>query len=272
MHKRMRHAMSRFALGWCATLCMIGAAPLHAGDGDKTDKADEVLNELLSSRSVLISHPDLWYRELGREAYGHGAPAYALPLFLRSASYADKPSQAIIATMYWNGDGVERNRPLAYAWMDLAANRGYPELLAQRERYWEALAPAEREQALQLGREIYAEYDDAAGLKRLGRQLTTGRRKLFPGSRTGFAGTMGFLLTPNSSGPFQELQSNPFELLKLSYDSALWRAADYARLKDLQWLGADRFGRVTVGSLQAVPPVHPHEHVPGEGSGTPPEP
>lgn len=271
MHKGTRHAMYRFAFGLCATLCMIGAAPLHASDGDKTNKADEMLDELLSSRRIIISHPDLWYRALGSKAYENGAPAHALPLFLRAASYADKPSQAIIATMYWNGDGVEKNRPLAYAWMDLAANRGYPELLVQRERYWEALQPAEREQALQLGRQIYAEYGDAAGLKRLNRQLVKEGRGLFTGSRTGFAGTMGVLLTPDSSGLFRELQGNPYELTKL-YDSALWRAADYARLKDLQWLGADRFGRVTVGPLQAATPVDTHEHAPGEGSVTPPEP
>ncbi|MEO6801029.1 MAG: hypothetical protein ABI178_13920 [Rhodanobacter sp.] len=82
---------------------------------------------------VIASHDDLWYRELGRKDYENGNPAVAMRLFLHAARYADKPSQAIIATMYWNGDGVEQSRPLAYAWMDLAANHGYPKLLVQRE-------------------------------------------------------------------------------------------------------------------------------------------
>jgi uncharacterized protein len=267
MYKGTRCTMRHWVLGWCAVLCMINVVPLQAGDVGKQHKADEVLDELLTSHGVLISHPDLWYRELGRKAYEDGKPAFAKRLFLRSARYADKPSQAIIATMYWNGDGAERNRPLAYAWMDLAADRGYPELLVQRERYWKALTPTERDQAKQLGREVYAEYNDAAGLKRLQLQLSMEFRRSAIGSRTGFAGTTGFLLMPNNSGLFQELQGNRFELMKF-YDSALWQAADYARLKDLQWLGEDRFGHVTVGPLQAVSPAAAPGHVPDKESKT----
>src|SRR3546814_9279963 len=68
----------------------------------------------------------------------------------------------MVAEMLWNGDGVERDRALAYAWMDLAAERGYAGFLGLRERYWSALDEAGRARALEAGQEVYAHYGDAA--------------------------------------------------------------------------------------------------------------
>ncbi len=59
--------------------------------------------------------------------------------FLRAARYADKPSQAMIAQMLWNGDGVPVDRVMAYVWADLAAERGYPAFIATREKFWSEL-------------------------------------------------------------------------------------------------------------------------------------
>ena len=253
MYRTLRRVAIGLVIALCATLCMTISAPAHAADdegGREGTKADVVLSAMLDSRSILVSHPDLWYRSLGKRAYENKAPAIAFPLFLRAAGFADKPSQAIIAVMYWNGDGVERDRPRAYAWMDLAASRGYPEMVVQRERYWKELGPTERLEALAVGHEIYAEYGDAVALKRLDLTLVTEWRKASLGSRTGFAGTGGTLLMPGNSG-FAALQSDPYALMK-QYEDGLWRAKDYARLKDLEWLGADRYGRVTVGDLQEV--------------------
>lgn len=55
--------------------------------------------------------------------------------------------------------------------MDLAAERGYPELLRQREAYWAALDRQERERALAVGQELYARYGDDVARPRLGHQL-----------------------------------------------------------------------------------------------------
>ncbi len=42
--------------------------------------------------------------------------------------------QALMAEMLWQGShDPPQDRAAAYAWMDLAAERGYPELLRQRE-------------------------------------------------------------------------------------------------------------------------------------------
>ncbi len=269
MHRTPRRVAIGLVIELCATLCMMIAAPVHAADDDDGgragSRADVVLSAMLASRPILISHPDLWYRSLGKRAYESKAPATAFPLFLRAAGFADKPSQAIIAVMYWSGDGVKRDRPRAYAWMDLAASRGYPEMVAQRELYWKELGPTERAEALEVGREIYAEYGDVVALKRLDGALVTAWRKGVLGSRTGFVGTGGTLLMPGNSG-FAALQSNPYELMK-QYEDGLWRAQDYARLKDIEWLGMDRYGRVTVGDLQQAPAVASPKDSPAPSGG-----
>jgi TPR repeat protein len=135
---------------------------------------------VMATRAYLAGHPDLRWRNEGLDALAQGKPSEALEHLLRAARYADKASQALIAQQHWRGQGVGRDRAMAYAWMDLAAERLYPGYLALRERYWNALDTQERERALQLGFEVYAEYGDAVAKSRLEAVLRRHR-----GSRTG---------------------------------------------------------------------------------------
>src|SRR3546814_12709301 len=90
----------------------------------------------------------------------------------------------MVAERLWDGDGGERDRALAYAGMDLAAERGYAGFLGLRERYWSALDEAERARALEAGQEVYAHYGDAASKPRIAIARRRGRREM-PGSRPG---------------------------------------------------------------------------------------
>src|SRR5688500_17327614 len=81
-------------------------------------------------------HPDQWMRRLAWTEYEAGKPEAAIPLFKKAARYADKPSQLALAMMYWNGDGVAADRVMGYVWADVASERGYPDFVAVRERYW----------------------------------------------------------------------------------------------------------------------------------------
>jgi hypothetical protein len=128
-------------------------------------------------------HPDQYYRQLGFEAWDKGDADGAVKLFQRAARYADKPSQLALAFAYW-GEGPIQNRPLAYAWADVAAERGYPDFLSVRERYWEALEESERESAKKIGASLADEYGDARAKKRLESLLRQGLSKK-TGSRTG---------------------------------------------------------------------------------------
>lgn len=146
--------------------------------------ADLRAREVLSSPAFLASHPDMRFRQLGHQAQAAGRLGEARSHFQAAARYADKLSQAALAEMWWTGQGGPADRALGYAWMDLAAERGTPFLLAQRERYWAALAPAERVRAISEGRALYAEFGDPAAQPRLERELRSGLRNV-TGSRTG---------------------------------------------------------------------------------------
>jgi len=122
--------------------------------------ATGILEAVLAEPGVVEHHSDLYFRSLGADAYKAGDKPRALEMFMAAARFGDKPSEAMVAAMYWNGEGTAVDRPRAYAWMDLAADRGYRDLVIQRELYWNRLTPSEREQALAVGKDIYDRYSD----------------------------------------------------------------------------------------------------------------
>ena len=167
------------ALILAAALC--AAAPLHA------ESAPDAV--ILSSQSFLDAHPDIKFRTRGFVARDGGDALAAHAAFERAARFADKPSQAMIADLLWRGDGIAQDRAKAYAWMDLAAERGYRSMLVQRENYWKALSPADQEAAVAFGETLYAEYGDAVAQPRLEAKLRQARKKS-AGSRTGYVSNL----------------------------------------------------------------------------------
>jgi hypothetical protein len=129
-------------------------------------------------------HPDQDNRIRGFEAYNSGKHGRALELFRKAARYADKPSQLAIAMMYWGGEGVAEDPALAYAWADLASERGYVDFLAFREKVWETLDATQQQRALDEGAKLYAEYGDDVAKRRLNGMLRQGLAKR-TGSRAG---------------------------------------------------------------------------------------
>ncbi|MEK0267391.1 hypothetical protein QT383_15675 [Stenotrophomonas rhizophila] len=72
------------------------------------------------------SHPDMMYRQWGVASLHRGDPKGAMENFRLSARYADKPSQGYLGEMYWFGVEMPSDPVMAFAWMDVAAERGYP--------------------------------------------------------------------------------------------------------------------------------------------------
>lgn len=188
-------------------------------------------------------HPDLRFRLSGLEARDRKRYEDAFKLFRRAAFYGDKPSQGMVAEMYWTGQGTDRDPALAYAWMDLAAERGYTGFLGLRERYWNALDPSQRERAIEEGRALYARYGDAATTPRIAAQLRRGSSKV-TGSRTGFAGNLQ-ILVPGPGGLGETIDGSKF------YDQRYWDPAKYRAWHDAIW-SAPKVGRVEVGELEQV--------------------
>jgi len=246
--------LATLALG---TIVAASSVPAFAQSSDESLQI-----ALLNNSRVVAAHPDLLYRDLGVQAYKAGDKQAAVGWLLKAASYADKPAQAMLAAMYWNGDGIPRDRPLGYAWMDLAADRGYRDLLVQREKYWAQLDAAERERTVTEGRGIHGKYNDEQGLRRLDRALQR-KADQATGSRTGFGGNnltvrlrdgaAGHPLTPALDGGPVVLGGTPVRGSDY-YSPTLWSAAPYAKLKDRVWEQAHaEMGTVEVGPLQSLP-------------------
>ncbi|KAF1712432.1 Sel1 repeat protein HcpA [Pseudoxanthomonas kalamensis DSM 18571] len=192
----------------------------------------------------LTHHPDLRYRLWGLQSYQEGDFDKALKYFRRSSYYADKPSQGMVAEMLWNGQGVEQDRALAYAWMDLAAERGYAGFAGLRERYWKQLDEAERVRAIELGQEVYARFGDEAAKPRYEARLRWGYKEATGSHLGGFAGTPVQISVPGSGDDGGEtIDSTKF------YDERYWNPKKYWEYTDNLWMKA-RIGKVTVGDVE----------------------
>ena len=216
--------------------------PAMALAGTKDKPANPDIDESMIRAGFLNSHPDMRYRLLGLEERKQGKHANAFRFFQRAAYYGDKPSQGMVAEMLWNGIGITLDRPQAYAWMDLAAERGYQGFVLLRERYWNTLNEVERAHALALGEAVYATYGDAAAQPRLAKVLRRERRRM-TGSRTGFAGTLK-IAVPGPAG-FEEIDGSKF------YDEKFWNPRMYLAWHDSIWM-KPRIGQVTVGEMEQV--------------------
>ena len=222
---------SRFVLA----LLFMSLAPAVAAQDDPRpgEKA------LMTSYGYLAAHPDQRWRRRGLAALKREEPEEAFDFFRRAARYADKPSQAMIAEMLWTGWGVPVDRPLAYAWMDLAAERAYLPFLAKREEYWEALAPAERAAALAAGPGIYLEYGDEVAKRRLEFKLRLGK------PRRGGLRSAWDVFVPGVAGLPKRIPGATY------YDDRYWEPDEYWAWQDSIWRAPNK-GVVEVQPLEVV--------------------
>ena len=197
---------------------------------------------VMTSAGFLSYHPDLRFRLLGLGEYRKGNYAEAMVHFRRAARYADKPSQGMIAEMLWKGQGTAVDRPAAYVWMDLAAERACKMMLVQRVKYWADLTEAERARALEIGDALHAEYSDSAARPRLDQKLRQGKRRV-TGSRTGFVGNLKISIPgPNGS---RSIDGSTF------FDEQYWNTNLYLRMQDSDWKEFGE-GTVEIGELQSA--------------------
>ncbi len=218
----------------------------------KATPTDPTEDALMTSAGFLAAHPDLRYRLHGLDEYRQGNHRDAFRFFQRAAYYADKPSQGMIAEMLWQGQGVARDRALAYAWMDLAAERGYRGFLGLRERYWSGLDEDERARAVSEGQELYARYGDAAAQPRIAAVLRRERRRA-TGSRVGAVGNVQIYIP--GPGGMKRIDGSTF------YDPQYWDPEQYQAWHDSIWM-TPRIGTVSVGDPEQVQPGQAPQRIP----------
>lgn len=238
---RRAFRMWHFAVLVCATSPWFIFHPAALADTRLPTAAERLV---MQTEGFLNGHPDLRYRQRGQREMDAGRLSEALTNFMRASRYADKVSQATVAEMLWTGFGVERDRPLAYAWMDLAAERGYEGFTIHRERYWARLDADERKRAVDLGEALYNEYGDVVARPRLASFM---RRKLHMtmGGRPSVVGRSGSVSARIDNDDMQTFHFHDYYALRL------WNESRYTEIQDAQW---ERISRVDVGDVERVRP------------------
>jgi hypothetical protein len=127
-----------------------------------TDAATAANFELLSWYSDGFYNE--YYRFKAAREANKGDWEHAARLFEIAARYSDKYSQHRLSLIHWHGVGAPKDRVFGYVWADIAAERGYPQLLAIREKMWNALTPEERESVPMSGKLSYAKYGDVTAM------------------------------------------------------------------------------------------------------------
>lgn len=245
-----------------ALLAAALAFPAAANDLESRLDIDPIV---LSMDGFLRAHPDIRWQRDGMHSYEKGDYEIALRQFRRAALHADKVSQAMIATMYWDGVGVAVDRELGYVWMDIAAERMYPDLLVHRERYWEQLDEGQRKRAIERGHDILAEFGDAAAKPRQAKAMERERR-MATGNRTGGASVAAMTIIPftgkaaGQTGPYgfngvKGLQPRGYTLTgDQYYADQYWKPEQYWAMHDTAWDAPERpaDGKVDVGAPEKL--------------------
>jgi hypothetical protein len=181
-------------------LLIVALITLNACAGiDSLDRPPRAIGgDVWNSVHFRKAHPDLVHRLKGQAHYEEGEFEQALVEFTEAARFGDKLAQAMVAEIHWDGHGVGIDRSLAYAWMDLAAERGFIAFVAKRERFWQALDAAERVHALELGTSLYGTYGDQIALARMRGKLRGGLSGSLA-AKPGLGGGRGTVILPGSA-------------------------------------------------------------------------
>lgn len=202
----------------------------------------------LLGAGFLDGHPDMKFRQWGMDALHRGDAEAAMDNFRKAARYADKPAQGLLGEMYWYGVQRAADPVMAYAWMDVASERGYPLMLELRDRFWAALPLEQQEAARAQALRLREEYGDEVARPRLAAELQRGRRAM-SGSRTGSLSNNVDIVYMDG-GVSRTIKADRL------YDPTYWDPDRYQRWQDEIWMKIRR-GTVDVGAPAAAPASAP---------------
>jgi hypothetical protein len=252
-HHRFATAVLSTAALACGALTVFAVTPAHA-EGDPLD--DPQIQSTLRSMGDASTwyHPDLFGEYAGVRRYAHHDFAGAAKYFKIGAYYADKFSQLSLGLMYSNGEGVEKDPVAAYAWIDIAAERGYPDFVATRDRIKASLTPNQLEEAEAVRANLARTYADDVAKPRMERQLRMGRAQM-TGSRAGFDFGVLHATMKQNCGVGASIGGVNVPVAGCGgadiYAPARWEPRQYFASRDAQWKAT-----VTVGEMKqsADPP------------------
>jgi len=128
-----------------------------------------------------------------RHAYEEGRHFRALGHYRQAAEWADKFAQYNVGVMHLRGEGTEFDPVRAWAWIELSAERGYPEFVETADDLYTMLDEAQQREALAVyEQELLPAYGDAAKKPLVARKMNDERRQA-TGTRTGSDGMLAKL-------------------------------------------------------------------------------
>lgn len=144
--------------------------------------------------------PSAWEMRQGRQDYQSGNYTGAFWHYMNAAVWADKFAQYNIGVMYLRGEGVEFDPVRAWAWLELAAERGYPDMVLAADDLYRLLdEEQQREGRRILEDDLLPDYGDAVRIKATARRMERERRQA-TGTRTGSKAALSALRIIDGSG------------------------------------------------------------------------
>jgi hypothetical protein len=161
--------------------------------------------------------------ERGRRAYRAGQHHAALAQFREAARWADKCGQFNVGVMYLRGEGTEFDPLRAWAWLELSAERGYPEMVETADQLFALMNESEQAAARQiLEEELLPAFGDEVAVPRTTLRMRRDLRRA-TGSRLGAGPMVARLTIIDGTGSFR--QGSEF------YDPAKW---DFRRIVEYE--------------------------------------
>lgn len=181
--------------------------------------------------------------ERGRRAYRAGMHRTAFMHYRNAARWADKFAQYNVGVMYLRGEGVEFDPIRGWAWIQLAAERNYPQFEETADDLFELLGEKQQRLARNiLEQELLPKYGDEVKIERADREMRSLLRKA-TGTRTGSQGFLAMLTVYDGSG----IPRRGTEY----YDSKKWdfrRVVEFETRLMIQSAG----GRADVGEFEVL--------------------
>lgn len=137
--------------------------------------------------------PSAGKMERGQEAYEAGRYEVAIQYYRQAARWADKFGQFNVGLMYLKGQGVEKDIPRGWAWLELSAERGYPQFVEPADDVWDLMDGDQQSEGRRiLEEELLPRYGDEVAVERTARHMQRERRDA-TGSNTGSKAALGRL-------------------------------------------------------------------------------
>lgn len=137
---------------------------------------------------------------LAQRAYKAGMFEGALTHYKAAARWADKFAQYNVGIMHLRGEGAEYDPLRGWAWLELSAERGYPQFEDAADALWALFNAPERNRATAiLEQDLLPYYGDAQTLERTAREMRF-RLRDATGTRTGSRAMLGMLTIIDRTG------------------------------------------------------------------------